>query len=187
MQVFKCKSVKFLALNLLFLSIPFSIFAMIFLPQLFSYRPIYVYKCIKVIDGDTVIVSRSGRKYRVRLAFVDAPESSQTSFDDIPIGLKSTEFLKSLILNKKIKVEFLSTDLYGRKIGRIYKGTLSINQIMVENGHALFYDKKTKEEYILAEYRAKVKRLGVWRTDGFLLPSYYRKRKKEARNLYGPK
>jgi endonuclease YncB( thermonuclease family) len=36
-------------------------------------------KCLKVLDGDTIIVSRGDREIKVRLAFIDAPEVKQLS------------------------------------------------------------------------------------------------------------
>lgn len=171
MQVIKFNSVNILALFLLLLSI----FAMVFTGDILSYRPDYIYRCDQVIDGDTIIASRAGRKLRIRLAYIDAPESSQKSFDKKLIGAYSKESLKKMILEEKIKIKIISRDLYGRYIGILFKNKKNINLEMVERGQAIFFDAKTKYIYKLAEYRAKIYRRGIWRTEGFLLPRYYRK------------
>ena len=173
MQVIKFKSVKILAHYLLLISI----FAIVFTANLLSYRPDYIYRCIRVIDGDTIIVSRSGRSLRIRFAYIDAPESSQKSFDKVPIGKNATYFLKQFIEGKKVKIKIIDLDLYGRTIGVVFYENQSVNKFMVENGHAIYYDSNTLPDIRLSEYRAKMKRLGIWRTDGFLNPKKFRKDK----------
>lgn len=171
MQVIKFKSVKILAQYLLLISI----FAIVFAAELLSYRPDYMYKCDRVIDGDTIVISRSGRSIKVRLAYIDAPESSQYSFDKVPIGKISTSYLKNLIGGKKVKVKIINKDLYGRTIGVVFYKNKSVNMLMVERGHAIYYDSNTLPEIRLSEYRAKMKRLGIWKTDGFLNPKNFRR------------
>lgn len=171
MQVIKFKSVKILVPYLLLLSI----FAIVFTAETLSYRPDYIYECIRVIDGDTIVVSRSGRKFKVRFAYIDAPESSQKSFDRIPIGKNSTLYLRNLIEGKKIKLKIINKDIYGRTIGVVFFKNQSVNKAMVENGHAIYYDSNTLPDIRLSEYRAKMKRLGIWKTDGFLNPKKFRR------------
>jgi micrococcal nuclease len=173
MQVIKFKSVKILAPYLFLLLI----FGFVFTAEFLSYRPDYIYKCERVIDGDTIVVSRSGYSLKVRFAYIDAPESSQRSFDKIPIGKNSTKFLRNLIEGKKVKLEILKKDLYGRTIGVVYLNNQSVNKLMVERGHAIYYDQRTLPEIRLSEYRAKMKRLGIWKTDGFYNPKSFRKMK----------
>ena len=75
----------------------------------------------RVIDGDTVEVQtkpglfRNGRKERVRLYGIDAPESSQTG------GPESTKHLKRIIgSGKNVRLEQSGKDRYGRTVGLIY-------------------------------------------------------------------
>ena len=53
-------------------------------------------KVVKIADGDTVtIVDNSGKKHRIRLMGIDAPEKDQ------PYGDSSTQGLVELASNKK--------------------------------------------------------------------------------------
>ena len=68
--------------------------------QLFLYSPALADtlqgKVVKIADGDTVtIVDNSGKKHRIRLMGIDAPEK------DRPYGDSSTQGLVELASNKK--------------------------------------------------------------------------------------
>lgn len=166
MQVLKSQSVKIL-------------FSLLLLPSLltgiYSYRPDLRYKCLRVLDGDTVILKRGNHSLRVRLSFIDAPEKSQYSFDKIPIGLESKLFLEKLILNKTIKLKNFGKDIYGRVIGEIIYQNKSINELMVSQGMAISFMNKKKIRFDIAQYKAKIQRRGIWKTSGFYQPRKYRK------------
>jgi endonuclease YncB( thermonuclease family) len=71
-------------------------------------------KVVKVADGDTVtIVDGSGKKHRIRLGGIDAPEKDQ------PYGLESTKNLERLINGKRATINFSKHDRYGRIVGKI--------------------------------------------------------------------
>ena len=54
-------------------------------------------KVYKVVDGDTIHVeNKYGKKFKVRLTGIDAPERGQ------PYGLESTYKLRELLLNKLV-------------------------------------------------------------------------------------
>ena len=94
---------------------------------------------INVHDGDTVTTT-SGEK--IRLACIDAPEVTNNKHGKKdPIGGPAAQkWLSDLVLNKDIKIERITKDLYGRTIGRLYlsNGT-EINQQAVATGHAVVY------------------------------------------------
>ena len=71
-------------------------------------------KVIKIADGDTVaIVDESGKKHRVRLAGIDAPEKDQ------PYGDVSTQGLVELVSGKTVTIKYEKRDLYKRIVGKI--------------------------------------------------------------------
>jgi endonuclease YncB( thermonuclease family) len=92
-----------------------------------------------VHDGDTVTTA-SGEK--IRLACIDAPEVTNNKHGKKdPIGGPAAQkWLSDLVLNKDIKIERVTKDLYGRTVGRLFlsDGT-EINQQAVATGHAVVY------------------------------------------------
>ena len=117
---------------------------------------------VSVGDGDTVrVTSRSGEKVTVRLACIDAPETSQGAS-----GKWSTQTLKGLIQGKSISLKPQVKDRYGRTVAEIFVGARNINLQMVQEGAAYAYRQYLKqcdrEEYLQAETFASNKGLGVW-------------------------
>ena len=76
----------------------------------------------RVIDGDTF--RTSSRKHSVRLANVDAPEKGRKG------GTKATQQLKKLIQGKKVEVDTIARDKYGRSVARVKVGGKSVNLTM---------------------------------------------------------
>jgi endonuclease YncB( thermonuclease family) len=71
-------------------------------------------KVIKVADGDTVtIVDDRGKKHRIRLAGIDAPEKDQ------PYGDVSTQGLAELVSDKTVTIEYNKLDRYKRIVGKV--------------------------------------------------------------------
>ena len=107
-------------------------------------RGIYNYKalCTRVIDGDTLICDIDLGFYialkdqKVRLSRINSPEIST------PEGIKSKEFLKSMIENKEITIKtkkaILSKEKYGRWLAEIFIDEENINDFLVENKHSKY-------------------------------------------------
>jgi len=76
----------------------------------------------RVIDGDTFLTK--SRKHAVRLANVDAPEKGRKG------GSKATQRLKSLIQGKKVEVNTVARDTYGRSVATVMVGRKSVNKAM---------------------------------------------------------
>ena len=117
---------------------------------------------VSVGDGDTVrVISRQGEKVTIRLACIDAPETSQGAS-----GKWSTQTLKGLIQGKSISLKPQVKDRYGRTVAEIYVGTKNINLQMVQIGAAYVYRKYLKQcdrdAYLRAEDAATKKGRGVW-------------------------
>jgi endonuclease YncB( thermonuclease family) len=144
-----------------------------------SFRPHQIYKCIRVIDGDTAVFERNSQQIRVRFSYIDAPESKQLSFDQKPIGYESKTYLKNRIENKLVSLKILNTDMYGRKIGEIFLSNKSINLEMVSSGYAIPYHLNTKYQFRQAQYIAMNQRLGIWKYDGFISPWSFRQNKRK--------
>ena len=135
-------------------------------------------KVLSVGDGDTIRVSSpSGtNKTTVRLACIDAPETSQA-----PYGNDARQALQEqLPIGTEISLRTKATDRYGRTVAEVLKGTNNINQELVAAGVAFVYwqyiDGCDREIYSRLENEARLKSLGVWAvTGGIQRPWDYRR------------
>lgn len=120
----------------------------------------------KVIDGDTFTI-QDGSK--IRLIGIDAPEKQECYF------ASSTEYLKSLIENKKVKLEkdISGTDEYGRLLRYAIlpsadetENNVLINEKLVRDGYATRRqqspDNRYKDLLVTAEAEAKKAGKGIW-------------------------
>jgi len=87
---------------------------------------------VSVGDGDTLRVRKAGQTITIRLACIDAPESSQK-----PHGAQASQALKALVpIGSGIELRIKTTDRYGRSIAEITRGGRNINQALVASGAA---------------------------------------------------
>lgn len=132
-------------------------------------------KVIKVADGDTItVLDDNNKKHKIRLAKIDAPELKQS------YGIKSKNYLESLIYNKPIKVLYSSIDRYKRILGIVYLGDKEINLIMLKNGLAWHYYTDKTPSYIQAEKSARDKKIGLWSESNPINPYIFRRKQKKS-------
>jgi micrococcal nuclease len=94
-------------------------------------------KVISVGDGDTITVDQAGKNMRVRMSCIDAPELKQK-----PFGESSRQRLKALLpTGTPVTLRVIDTDRYGRTVAEVFKGSKSINLVMVQEGQAVIYQK----------------------------------------------
>ena len=141
--------------------------------------PVQAATVLSVGDGDTITITSGAQKIRVRLACIDAPETSQT-----PSGMESRQALRKLLpIGTEVTVRSKATDRYGRTVGEVLKGSININQQQVASGNAFVYwqyisgcDRQT---YSRLENDARLKRHGVWSVpNGIQRPWEYRRNRK---------
>jgi len=114
-------------------------------------------KVIVVMDGDTVMVLRDGKKVKVRLANIDAPESDQE------FGKQSRDALASMVLKKQVHVNSRAVDSYGRLIGEISIDGKSINEAQVKSGMAWEYSHfHSNKRYLSLNKQAQQAKVGLW-------------------------
>lgn len=132
-------------------------------------------KVIKVADGDTITVLKDGEKVRVRFYGIDAPEKKQE------YGIKSLDVLKKLIDKKEVEIDVKDKDQYGRIVGIVYYNGVNINLHMLETGNAWWYKQYSKQnvEFRVAEEKAKLEKLGLWKESNPTPPWVYRKNQKK--------
>lgn len=113
-------------------------------------KNLYHYKALvtKVYDGDTITaeidlgLSITAKGEKIRLSRINAPELRG---DEREAGLKSRDYLRSLVLNKEIFLQTIKDKKgkYGRYIGEIFitveNGTkVNVNDLLVENKFAVY-------------------------------------------------
>ena len=148
-------------------------------------------KVVKIADGDTVtIVDDSGKKHRIRLAGIDAPEKNQ------PYGDISTQGLNILVSGRIVTIEYEKRDRYKRIVGKVLvdppgevfcmaldcvkKIDAGLEQI--KRGLAWHYKKYQGEQsvedrgtYGEAEVGARDKLLGLWKSNEPMAPWEWRR------------
>ena len=127
---------------------------------------------IRIIDGDTIHIN----KIKYRLHGIDAPEIRQSckiKEKNYKCGIKSKEFLVSLIGNQSVKCNQKDIDRYKRIIAECFVGKINLNKELVRNGWALAYRDYSKE-YVTDEEFAQENNLGIWKGT-FIHPKKWRK------------
>ncbi|MGI8807960.1 MAG: thermonuclease family protein [Acidimicrobiales bacterium] len=120
-----------------------------------------------VVDGDTVTLM-DGRQ--VRLAQVDAPETNEC------FGAQSTQALRTLVEGRNVTVRRPSNgpekDAYGRTLAELTVAGRSVNEQLVRDGAAEWYEQFEREDADLAarlrsgERDAKAAGRGLWSACG---------------------
>ena len=134
------------------------------------------YRVVKVIDGDTLVISKDGADMTLRLIGIDAPESMDPRRRVQCFGREASDEARRLLEGKqvvlKMDVSQGERDKYGRTLAYVYvpasvrpEGIL-INEYMIENGFAHEYTYATpykyQNEFKAAEVRARIKQRGMW-------------------------
>ena len=128
----------------------------------------YVKKVTNVVDGDTIDVEIDlgfdiSFSSRVRLAGIDTPESRTKDLKEKALGLEAKEYLKKALKDAKsvaIKTEKInSSEKYGRILGWVYINgdTVSLNDMMINDGYAWGYMGETKIKDFAALEKARKK------------------------------
>jgi endonuclease YncB( thermonuclease family) len=124
-----------------------------------------------VVDWDTVRLINNWEEIKVRMIWVDAPESNSSRFWYIECYWKeSSDFLKNLIEWKEVEIEYdlsqWKTDIYGRVLAYIKYEWENINEKMIKEWYAweYLYDKNYKylENFKTSQESAKLNNNWLW-------------------------
>jgi len=120
--------------------------------------PAFEAKVIGVADGDTVtVLTADKQQIKIRLAGIDAPESSQA------FGTRAKQALAEKVGGKTIEVVQQSKDRYGRTVADLYVEGRWINLELVAEGWAWHYRQYSKDQRLAdAEAAARQAGLGLW-------------------------
>jgi endonuclease YncB( thermonuclease family) len=117
-----------------------------------------------VHDGDTLRASCGGKKTKVRLYCIDAPEMAQK-----PWGRESRDHLRRLASRgSQVQIRQKDKDDYGRIVGEVLNGSGdNLNLQMVVAGRAAVYSKYCSDtRYFQAQDVAKATHSGIWARPG---------------------
>ena len=141
--------------------------------------PVQASTVLSIGDGDTISVTEKNQRIKVRLACIDAPETSQT-----PYGMDARKALQGLLpIGSEVTLKIKATDRYGRSVAEVLKGRTNINQSLLGSGNAFVYwqyisgcDRQT---YSRLENNARLRKFGVWAVpEGIQRPWDYRRSRK---------
>ena len=119
-----CKEILSFSARILFITI--------FLTQNYDFTYggdvfIHANRLVKVVDGDTIrILDEDSNVIKVRLAGIDAPEITQQ------YGVESRIALKRMLKDRKLTIQILNQDRYGRFIGIIYTDQLDVDVKLIK-------------------------------------------------------
>ena len=129
-------------------------------------------KNIRIVDGDTIHID----KIKYRLHGIDAPEMKQLckiNEKSYKCGVKSKEFLVSLIDDKPVRCVHKDVDRYKRIVAECFVNNISLNKELVKGGWALAY-RDYSIDYVADEHFARENALGMWKGT-FIEPKKWRK------------
>lgn len=129
-------------------------------------------RVFKVIDGDSLLIRlEGGEMVESRLKGLDAPEYSQTH------GSAAKRALSWKLLWRRVEVDILETDRYGRKVVVVHRNGRNINREMVCEGHAWWYARYAPAASDLkrCEAAAREQGLGLWKESKPVPPWMWRR------------
>jgi micrococcal nuclease len=122
----------------------------------------------KVVDGDTVVVSKDGQgAATVRLLGIKTLESKHGKDEVAVYGRAAEDALRRLVGDRPLRV-LLNTpprDRHGRTIATLYAGERDIGMALISEGHALVYSVypfASMPVYLQAQVQARSRGLGLW-------------------------
>ena len=111
------------------------IFSIIFPYSTYSSLPTTIIK--SCYDGDTCTTT-DGEK--IRLACIDTPELKGKKAKPVK-AKEAKDFLNDLIAKKKVYINRITTDKYGRTVGELFKDDINVQELIVNKGYGRIYEK----------------------------------------------
>ena len=130
-----------------------------------------LYRVIRVIDGDTVIIKIGNKAETVRLIGINTPETVDSRRPVECFGIEASIKAKEILSGESVRLEedklAGKRDKYGRLLKYIFleNGT-NFNEMMIREGYAYEYTYdlpyKYQSEFRQAEKEAKEMKKGLW-------------------------
>lgn len=129
------------------------------------------YPVLKVVDGDTIWVDRSGQRVKVRLIGLNTPETKDRRVGVQCFGKEASQRATQLLDRQSVYLEHDSTqdssDRYGRELAYVWTTTgMLVNLAMILDGfgHEYTYDLpyRYQQQFRAAEADARANGRGLW-------------------------
>lgn len=130
---------------------------------------------VHIADGDTLtVLDATKTQRRIRLAYIDAPESRQA------YGNAAKQSLAGVCFRKTAKVATIDTDRYGRTVALVSCEGVTANAAQLTAGFAWVYTQYAPRDFSgrALEQSARAQRLGLWADESPVPPWLFRKRAK---------
>jgi micrococcal nuclease len=127
------------------------------------------HQVIAIADGDTLTLSVHGKRLKIRLANIDAPEKTQA------FGRESRRSLSELCLRKDAQYQAQDIDQYGRTVAVLSCDGVDASRAQVERGMAWVQRHYNRDAALMPlQEQAKSRGLGLWSDARPLPPWEYR-------------
>ncbi len=129
------------------------------------------YKVLKVVDGDTIVISRDGLEETIRMIGVDTPETVHPSKAVQCFGAEASARTKEWLSGSEVALEFDPSqgerDKYGRLLAYVFRSDgLFVNKELIAQGFAYEYTYnlpyKYQSDFKKAEEAARTGGTGLW-------------------------
>jgi micrococcal nuclease len=139
-----------------------------------DFRAGTAHRVVRVVDGDTVVLSIDGKDTTVRLIGVNTPETVDPRRPVQAYGKEASEFTKNLLKGESVYIEGdagpSEADRYGRKLAYLYRAPdgLFVNLEIVRQGYGQAYTRfpfKYMDLFRHYERAARESGKGLWRPE----------------------
>lgn len=122
---------------------------------------------IAVEDGDTLTIrgERHGKRHRIRLSDIDAPEIGHSGRPGQPFGQAAADTLRGMALGRPATAQCFEADGYGRHVCHVYVGAAQLNAAMLQLGMAVTAERAAWIRNLAAaaiEAEARAAGRGLW-------------------------
>ncbi len=124
-------------------------------------------RCVKVIDGDTLVIDCEGGKRTIHLAGIDAPELKQ------PMGKEIRKFVRRTVKGQSLEIQMVPSE--GPDSARVFVNGKDLSLFLAELGFAWPAEGSTQTDTIQkVSDRARNHPSGIWINDNPEPPWEYR-------------
>ncbi|MBA7713009.1 hypothetical protein ES703_122004 [subsurface metagenome] len=132
-------------------------------------------RVVRITDGDTITLRLEGRRERVRLSGIDAPERAQ------PFGERARQHIASLCFQRLVTLSDTSRDVYGRLLAVVTTDSVNVNRAMVRDGFAWHYHEYSSDATLAQLHsEARAAKCGLWSDADPVAPWDFRRGAYEA-------
>jgi micrococcal nuclease len=131
-------------------------------------------KVIGVTSGDAIVVLLDNNtQLKVRLEGIDCPELNQL------YGDSAKQATVALCFKKRVRIEKVGLDGYGRTLAFVYADTICVNKQLIRMGLAWHYAEFNNDpELAQLEVDARNRKVGLWQQTEPVAPWDFRHKKK---------